>query len=149
MRLSPNFHRFRYLMPILFFTSSCSRPLLNPLVGGTDFTINQADNKGRYGTVVPKKGSLIFLTPSQNLNVRAIENCKVSFVYHAQDSSVFIVAEGVIVAGYGNLSKSFVTSGETVSKGQIIGRLYPRNSIGNNSLEISLRKGSTPIIPKW
>ena len=148
MRLSPNFHRFRYLTPILFFTS-CSRPLLNPLVGGTNFTINQTDNKGRYGTVVPKKGSLIFLTPSQNLNVRAIENCKISFVYQAQDSSIFIVAEGLMVAGYGNLSKSFVTFGETVSKGQIIGRLYPPDSTGNNTLEISLRKGSTPIIPKW
>ena len=53
------------------------------------------------------------------------------------------------MTGYGNLHKCFVTKDETILKGQILGELFSKDQVGDNSLEVSFKKEGKVFIPNW
>lgn len=112
---------------------SCSHKLLNPLDGSSQYI----PQPNRYENISGRK---IEFKPTRNLEVHAIEKCKIIFVLSSQDSSKIILAKGRFYTGYAYLKSCYVVKGDIIKRGGIIGELYPYDSIFDNSLALSIRK---------
>jgi hypothetical protein len=117
----------------IFCIISCSPKLLNPLEGSHNFI---AEPKGD-GNI---DGKAIVFKPDKNLQVRAIEKCKIIFAVSTEDSATLILAKGKFYTGYAYFKKCYVRKGDVVKRGQIIGELFPYDSNFDNSLSLSIRK---------
>lgn len=134
---------FLFAAFILFL--GCTNKLLNPLKGSSSISKTNGD----VNLIPTEIGTTIYLKPKNILKVRAIKDCVILKVLFMKDSSVSILMKGKVNAAYGNLSKSYVASGQTVKRGQKIGELYSKDSVGNNLLEISIEKGGRYLRPNW
>ncbi len=118
-------------------------------MGGTVYAGNPINRKNRFEYQPSEKGNTVYLMPKNNLSVRAIENCQILAIVSTKDSVKIVVAKGKINAGYGNLNKCYVSKGDLIIRGQIIGELFSRDSVRDNSLSIFLEKNGQPFVPKW
>jgi hypothetical protein len=135
-------------VPSLFFLlmfnalaiSSCRGQLLIPIKGGTFLKPSPSART---------HGDNCYIRPATDLYVRAIEDCRILKVFVSQDRNKFVLAQGHFNASYGNLMKIYVIEGTSIKRGQVIGSLFPADSIFDNSLEIYLRKDNKAFIPNW
>jgi hypothetical protein len=119
---------------------SCHSQLLMPIKGGT---------LARPSPSTRTHGDNYYIKPATDLSVRAVEDCRIVKVFVNQDSNKFVLAEGHFNASYGNLRNIYVTEGEIIRRGQVIGSLFASGSIFDNSLQIYLQKDGKAIIPNW
>jgi len=140
-----NARYFCFLIIALSFYS-CNNKLLNPLKGSSYFS-KEVQASANYMST--DAGSSLYLKPNEVLEVRAIEDCVIKLVFVTKDSNFIIVARGKANAAYGNLFKSFVVKGDFIKQGQAIGELYPKDSVENNFLGVSIEKDGRYLRPKW
>ena len=131
---------FSLLMFCAVAIYSCHSQLLMPIKGGT---LTKPSTSTRI------HGDNYYIKPGGDLNVRAVEDCRVLKVFIGQDSNEFVLTQGHFNASYGNLMKIYVKEGERITRGQVIGSLFPSGVIFDNSLEIYLQKGDKAVVPNW
>ena len=138
---------YAFLISYCFGMSSCSSTLVCPLLGGVEKGTS-SDHKVHSQSRIPA-GTTIYLEPRNSLEVRSIENCRILSIIYSNETGNIIVAKGKIDAGYGNLRKCYVSKGAHALKGQVIGELFAKDSVYDNSLSMSLSKDGKSIMPKW
>ena len=129
-----------YLVAIPGLLFSCSNKLLNPLKGS-----KISGKNGHYYA----NGNRIILEPKNTLNVKAITGGKIVKVIQTTGPGIVVITKGEIMVGYGNLEKSYVVEGDSIGRGQLIGKLFTKDSVFINSLEIILENDGKPILPNW
>lgn len=141
----------RSLSLFLLFSSlsSCSSKLLFPVQGGKTHSM-EIRNKVMPGiTTRQEEGNILYIHPNKNLNVKAIEECRIIKVIFSKETGFVVIAEGSYTVGYGNLQNCNVVKGNLVRKGSIIGELFPKDSISDNSLSLSMFKDGKLVPPNW
>jgi len=121
-KINTNLFKLIFLFGINFFAFGCSNKLLNPIKNGTF---------GNEQKSIFKSSVYLFVYPNKSLDVCSVEKCKVKIVKKI-DNEYFILTEGKYEISYANLNECFVTEGEILRKGKIIG------NIGNNYSKYNL-----------
>jgi murein DD-endopeptidase MepM/ murein hydrolase activator NlpD len=96
-----------------------------------------------------RHGDNYYIKPGQDLEVRAIESSRITMIISGKDEGSMVVADGSVEAGYGNLMDVLVIKGQKVKRGQIIGRLFPRDSVADNYFEFRILKNGKMFVPNW
>jgi hypothetical protein len=121
---------------------SCEKVLLNPLKGS-------AIAHKEYKNSVNFQGRIIYLTPIKTLDVRASSNGMILKVIHNTSFGYLIITQGKMNITYGNLAECFVKNDQTIKRGEIIGKLFSKDSVLDNSLEVSIDDNGKKVIPNW
>jgi len=129
------------LVAISMIAISCHQNLLRPVQGGQ--LLKPQDGRRRHG-------DNYYIKPDKDFEVRATEDSRIVSVISIKDQGTMIVAEGNFEAGYGNLMEASVINGQNVKRGDIIGRLFSRDSVADNYFEFSIKKRNGKTIdPNW
>jgi peptidase M23-like protein len=138
---------FCFFVLLAFY--SCGNKLLNPVKGGVSYSKQRQKKSDSKIVARPDVGTILYIQPKRGLTVRAIEDCKISKTSFEKDSSISIFAKGSLDAGYGHISKCFVSKGDFIRKGHVIGELFPADSTFDNALTLSLFKDGKAVVPNW
>jgi hypothetical protein len=126
----------------IIISSGCGNKLLNPLKGSSNKYMVK-------GNKINSRGTTIYLMPNKSLKVRAVSNAKVLKILSQSSVSYIIISRGKISVSYGNLAKCFVKDNDSIKRGQIIAELFAKDSVTDNSLEVSIEENGSNIIPNW
>ena len=93
---------------------------------------------------------------SNGIVIATEKSSKVKTVFKGQVLSVLkfrgsnptiLIQHGNYISAYKNLSKVFVSKGDTVESGQIIGEVFTSKSNGQSTIQFSIFKKTTPLDP--
>ena len=149
-RKSKENKKFVLTIQLIIFLSfllfeSCSNKLLRPISPNH----SKVELKPPISDFKGEKPTTIYLEPTDDLRVKASEKCKILSVSVTNDSSIIIVATGHNNIAYGRLAKCFVTKGSVIPQGYLIGELFSKDSVFDNSLELVIEKNGKYKFPKW
>jgi hypothetical protein len=85
-------------------------------------------------------GKPLFLNPIRTCKYELLKNVRLYLLSPTEDSATVILTKGKFYTGYAYFKKCYVSKGDAVTRGQIIGELFPYDSNFDNSLSLSIRK---------